>query len=118
MSLMLAFFASLGTFFLSVVLVIAAMAALPCMIIITMEQVQRAFFSKMSDRTIERLGNHGVFWGIVGGMVWTIWAICTAGLVTAFLSVISICGVLFIVALISWFVDEMRPRQYPPDYPW
>jgi len=26
--------------------------------------------------------------------------------------------VLFVVALISWFVDEMRPRQYPPDYPW
>jgi hypothetical protein len=57
--------------------------------------------------------NNSCFLGALTGLVWSIVAINTVGLGSAFLSVLALCALILFAAWAIWFADGFKPRPIP-----
>jgi hypothetical protein len=104
-------FASLGYGMIAIVLVVASTAAMTLCVSLFASVAQWYVFTKLDADNLMGLG---AWAGGVLGLVWSIWAVSTAGIVSAFLSVLALAAtVLFACGLIG-FVFGRRPAIADP----
>ncbi|MGD9679629.1 MAG: hypothetical protein AB7W16_00480 [Candidatus Obscuribacterales bacterium] len=103
MNFLISLFAGIGAFILAAVLVVASMAAVGLSLMFLLGVSADACFSRKAG---DEAAGLGFIFGLVIGLVWSIFAIKSAGIVTAFLSVAALCIVMMAVTGLIIYLDS------------